>query len=57
MFSQIRQVAENEVTTPPVRFLSRYDKSATNIKDSLLWVSIGQVCLSVVLNFHCHIHL
>jgi ABC-type tungstate transport system permease subunit len=49
MFSQIRQVAENEVTTPPVRFLSRYDKSATNIKDSLLWVSIGQVCLSVLL--------
>lgn len=45
MFSQIRQVAENEQTTPPVRFLSRYDKSATSIKDSLLWVSIGQVCL------------
>lgn len=45
MFSQIRTVAENEQTTPPVRFLSRYDKSATNIKDSLLWVSIGQVSL------------
>ncbi|KAL7931674.1 hypothetical protein V8C35DRAFT_309209 [Trichoderma chlorosporum] len=43
MFSQIRQVAENEQTTPPVRFLSRYDKSATNIKDSFIWVSIGQV--------------
>ncbi|KAL6901241.1 hypothetical protein GGI43DRAFT_404334 [Trichoderma evansii] len=43
MFSQIRTVAENEQTTPPVRFLSRYDKSATNIKDSFLWVSIGQV--------------
>lgn len=45
MFSQIHTVAENEQTTPPVRFLSRYDKSATNIKDSLLWVSIGQVSL------------
>ncbi|RFU82016.1 extracellular tungstate binding [Trichoderma arundinaceum] len=43
IFSQIHQVAENEQTTPPVRFLSRYDKSATNIKDSLLWASIGQV--------------
>ncbi|KAL7943783.1 hypothetical protein V8C42DRAFT_100954 [Trichoderma barbatum] len=43
MFSQIRQVAEDEDTTPPVRFLSRYDKSATNIKESLLWASIGQV--------------
>lgn len=57
MFSQIRQVAENEVTTPPVRFLSRYDKSATNIKDTLLWASIGQVCLKVILNFHYPIHL
>jgi len=25
-----------------VRFLSRYDKSATNIKESLIWISIGQ---------------
>ncbi|KAH6608203.1 extracellular tungstate binding [Trichoderma cornu-damae] len=43
IFSQIHQVAENEQTKPPVRFLSRFDKSATNIKDSLLWVTIGQV--------------
>lgn len=57
MFSQIRQVAENEVTTPPVRFLSRYDKSATNIKDTLLWASIGQVRLSVILDFHYPIHM
>ncbi|KAG8718964.1 hypothetical protein FRC08_003945 [Ceratobasidium sp. 394] len=28
---------------PPTRFLSRYDKSATNIKDSELFVRIGQV--------------
>ncbi|KKK14383.1 hypothetical protein P175DRAFT_0436178 [Aspergillus ochraceoroseus IBT 24754] len=27
----------------PVRFLSRYDKSATNIKESQLWIAIGQV--------------
>ncbi|PTU23672.1 hypothetical protein P175DRAFT_0468385 [Aspergillus ochraceoroseus IBT 24754] len=35
--------AEAGNTTPPVRFLSRYDKSATNIKDSELWIKIGQV--------------
>jgi ABC-type tungstate transport system permease subunit len=28
---------------PAVRFLSRFDKSATNIKDSQLFVTIGQV--------------
>ncbi|KIJ38186.1 hypothetical protein M422DRAFT_176923 [Sphaerobolus stellatus SS14] len=28
---------------PPVRFLSRYDKSATNIKESELFITIGQV--------------
>jgi len=28
---------------PPVRFLSRFDKSATNIKESQLFVQIGQV--------------
>ncbi|KAH0600191.1 hypothetical protein MHUMG1_01187 [Metarhizium humberi] len=43
MFSKIFDVAENNKTDPPVRFLSRYDKSATNIKESLLWASIGQV--------------
>lgn len=43
MFSQLNEVASNKQTTPPVRFLNRYDKSATNIKESLLWVSIGQV--------------
>lgn len=26
-----------------MRFLSRYDKSATNIKESQLWIQIGQV--------------
>lgn len=43
MFSKMFNVAENIKTDPPVRFLSRYDKSATNIKESLLWAGIGQV--------------
>jgi hypothetical protein len=36
-FSQIRKVAKNKQTTQPVCLLSRYDKSATTIKDSLLF--------------------
>ncbi|KAJ5476374.1 hypothetical protein N7475_002103 [Penicillium sp. IBT 31633x] len=43
MFSQIYSAAEAGTAEPPVRFLSRYDKSATNIKDSQLWIEIGQV--------------
>ncbi|KAJ5169472.1 uncharacterized protein N7500_002255 [Penicillium coprophilum] len=43
MFSQIFSAAEAGTSSPPVRFLSRYDKSATNIKDSQLWIDIGQV--------------
>ncbi|KAN0067877.1 putative extracellular tungstate binding protein [Elaphomyces granulatus] len=43
MFSDIYAAAQAANTTPPVRFLTRYDKSATNIKDSYLWISIGQV--------------
>ncbi|KAK6340514.1 hypothetical protein TWF696_008840 [Orbilia brochopaga] len=44
-FSDIYEAA---VTNPanatvPTRFLSRYDKSATNIKESQLWIGIGQV--------------
>lgn len=36
--------AEGEPTDPPpVRFLNRFDKSATNIKETLLWGGIGQV--------------
>lgn len=45
IFSQLRAAAENEKLDPPARFLSRYDKSATNIKESKLWISIGQVSL------------
>lgn len=44
LFSDLHEAAEAKNTTPPVRFLSRYDKSATNIKESDLWISIGQVC-------------
>lgn len=42
-FSQIRQEADKGNSTPPVRFLTRFDKSATNIKESILFLSIGQV--------------
>ncbi|GFF63414.1 hypothetical protein CNMCM6936_005127 [Aspergillus lentulus] len=46
MFSNIYAVAsagDAANVTTPVRFLTRYDKSATNIKDSQLWIEIGQV--------------
>ncbi|KAJ5809465.1 uncharacterized protein N7503_001683 [Penicillium pulvis] len=43
MFSKIYSAAENESTD--VRFLSRYDKSATNIKESELWINIGQIAI------------
>ncbi|KAF5863658.1 hypothetical protein ETB97_009591 [Aspergillus alliaceus] len=38
-FSKLYNAAENGTA----RFLSRFDKSATNIKDSELWIGIGQV--------------
>ncbi|KAJ6070609.1 hypothetical protein N7467_011928 [Penicillium canescens] len=41
MFSKIYSAAEKASSN--VRFLSRYDKSATNIKESELWIKIGQV--------------
>ncbi|KAF8855535.1 putative extracellular tungstate binding protein [Acephala macrosclerotiorum] len=43
MFSQIYTSAESGDTDPPVRFLSRFDKSATNLKESELWIETGQV--------------
>ena len=43
LFSDLYKAADAANSTAPVRFLSRYDKSATNIKESLLWASIGQV--------------
>ncbi|KAL4786873.1 hypothetical protein BJX76DRAFT_62864 [Aspergillus varians] len=41
--STLYAAAEAGNTPLPVRFLSRYDKSATSIKDSELWIKIGQV--------------
>ncbi len=38
-----------------VRFLSRYDKSATNIKESAIWTSIGQTPWSFPFSFFYHI--
>lgn len=43
IFSALHTAAEGNATEPPVRFLSRHDKSATNIKEVLLWAGIGQV--------------
>lgn len=43
IFSKLYNKAEAGDTETPVRFLSRYDKSATNIKESLMWIDIGQV--------------
>ena len=43
LFSQLHSKAEAVGSGVPVRFLSRYDKSATNIKESELWLGIGQV--------------
>lgn len=43
MFAAIFEAGEGN-EDPPVRFLSRYDKSVTNIKESQLWTEIGQVC-------------
>lgn len=43
LFSQLFRAAVTTANDPhPVRFLSRYDKSAANIKESSLWASIGQ---------------
>ncbi|KAI0539085.1 putative extracellular tungstate binding protein [Xylaria digitata] len=44
IFSDLHSAAESDVTTDPsIKFLSRFDKSATNIKESLIWAGIGQV--------------
>jgi ABC-type tungstate transport system permease subunit len=45
IFAKIYQAGElnNAKTAVPTRFLTRYDKSATNLKESLLWLGIGQV--------------
>lgn len=43
IFADLHAAAEGGDTELSVRFLSRYDKSATNIKESLLWAGVGQV--------------
>lgn len=50
MFNKIVSTGNADVATPPdpsvrppTRFLSRFDKSATNIKESQLFITIGQV--------------
>ena len=45
IFSALYTAAQAANASAPVRFLSRYDKSATNIRESSLWVGIGQVSM------------
>ncbi|CAE6500282.1 unnamed protein product [Rhizoctonia solani] len=40
-FQKIVRTGNNQTQEPPTRFLSRYDKSATNIKDSEIFVPWG----------------
>ncbi|KAF8682208.1 PBP superfamily domain [Rhizoctonia solani] len=42
-FQKIVRTGNNDTLVPPTRFLTRYDKSATNIKDSELFIAVGQV--------------
>jgi ABC-type tungstate transport system permease subunit len=43
LFTQLFCAAiETSASKSPVRFLSRYDKSAANIKESNLWSAVGQ---------------
>ncbi|KDQ16286.1 hypothetical protein BOTBODRAFT_107157 [Botryobasidium botryosum FD-172 SS1] len=42
MLNKIVTTGDAANTDPPTRFLSRFDKSATNIKESLLFAEIGQ---------------
>ena len=44
LFSQLFRAAVNSSSSSsPIRFLSRYDKSACNIKESAIWTALGQV--------------
>jgi len=43
LFARLFQAAVDTSTSPnSVRFLSRYDKSANNIRESQIWTTIGQ---------------
>lgn len=41
LFAQLYQMAVASGTNDPIRFLSRFDKSANNILESRIWTSIG----------------
>ncbi|PYI32501.1 hypothetical protein BP00DRAFT_435280 [Aspergillus indologenus CBS 114.80] len=43
MFSSLHTAAENSSAPVRTRFLPRYDKSATSIKESDRWIGIGQL--------------
>ncbi|KAI0518097.1 putative extracellular tungstate binding protein [Xylaria bambusicola] len=49
IFSDLHAAAESDVVTDPsIKFLSRFDKSATNIKESVLWAGIGQALTAAI---------
>ena len=54
LFSQLFIAAIASDNT--IRFLSRFDKSATNIKESAIWASIGQTPWSYPFSFFYHIN-
>lgn len=57
LFATLHAAAEAAAanrTATPVRFLSRFDKSATNIKETLLWAGIGQVPWAVAYSTWYH---
>lgn len=48
LFKQLFKAAISTAgSADPVRFLSRYDKSANNIKESAIWAAIGQTPWSI----------
>ncbi len=55
-FQRLYTAAE-ATTTPATRFLSRFDKSATNIKESALWTAIGQVPWGIPYSTWYHVFL
>ncbi|KAF2113087.1 extracellular solute-binding protein family 1 [Lophiotrema nucula] len=56
IFATLFQSADKNAanTTIPTRFLSRFDKSATNIKESQLWLRVGQVPWSIAYSTWYH---
>lgn len=55
LFSKLySEAVKTQGSKKPVRFLSRYDKSATNIKESSIWSAIGQTPWSHVYSIWYH---